>query len=121
MILPPEFQAYFRDKSIKAAFISKYEGPNITCCDNCGGGGFFTAAIAIGGPFDHPPSKGTAHWGSGKWWLVVNHIAICPVCKNVKPISNKPIVPLNQAMPLIKELARRKHIPSDVEEGIGDE
>lgn len=84
MRLPPEFKMYFRDPGTKAAWISVYEGPNMTRCDNCNGSGFFVATIAIGGPFEEPPIKGVAHWANDKWWNVENKVATCPVCKGVR-------------------------------------
>lgn len=84
MILPKEFDAYFRDPKVKAAWISGSDGVNYTGCDNCSGAGVFVASIAVAGPFEAPQAKGASHYHDGYWWSVITKVAECPVCHNIK-------------------------------------
>ncbi len=103
---PPEFQEYFRDPRTKAAWVSDYDGPNLTGCENCGGSGFFVLTIGTDGPFaTPPPPKVVSHYSNGKWWAVTSVISECPVCHNGKNAANKPIVYVPDVARRIKQTA----------------
>lgn len=88
---PPEFMAHFKNPNTRAAWVSEYSGPNMTHCENCGGAGTFVLTVALNGPFDQPPPPTVvSKYDNGRWWAVKNYVAVCPVCRNVRP-QHKPV------------------------------
>ena len=106
MKLPTEFEVMLRDRSIKAAWLSSYDGPNILKCDNCKGAGMMVLSIGVAGPYYNPPTGKdvVAHHDGKHWWRVVSHIAECPVCHN-SPVVDPQYVEMPGAPRMMDKLA----------------
>jgi hypothetical protein len=113
MQYPIEFNDYFKNRTIKRAWVGIGSEPKV--CENCGGWGFMVLTYAIAGPFETPPIGYVGHFHDGKWWKSNNITAPCPVCKGVKKQAPDAVSLWRPVRQMVQSVAEDKHVRKDIE------